>query len=73
MKKVIDNSSVPKGGAWVYVHVESGYRISHPYYNQVMANVKEFFRANNYPITANFNDEVEQNLCEHAADGVCVD
>lgn len=72
-KKVRDNSSVPPGGMWVYVHPETGIIIQHPYFNVCKGRVKAFLRANNYPVGSNFDEDFEENICSHAAAGVCDD
>lgn len=70
MKKVRDNSAVPRGGTFIYVH-EDGFEQRHPYFNQLKEFVKQYKLANNFPIGLGFDDEYEQNVCAHAADVTC--
>lgn len=72
MKKVRDNSAVPKGGTFIYVH-ENGYEQRHPYFNQLKENVRQYKLANNFPVGLEFDDEFEQNVCSHAADITCIE
>jgi len=73
MKKVRDNAAVPRGGAWIWKHAETGHVLSHPYYNQIKQDVKKFLQANNYPIGSNFEDDFEQNICANADPAMCME
>lgn len=73
MRKVADNSAVPPGGHWTWRHSESGYQLRHPYYNELKKQVKVYLRANSFPITGQFDEEFEANLCAHATPASCVD
>jgi len=72
MKKVRDNSAVPRGGTFTYVH-ENNYTQQHPYFDQLKHMVVEYKNANNLPVGLQFDDEFEENLCAHAADSTCED
>lgn len=71
MKKVKDNSSVPRNG-WTYVDPDDGQVIKSPYFNVLMGRAKDYRRANNFPVGAQFNEQFEQILCEHNPDA-CID
>lgn len=73
MNRVIDNSKVPPGGTWTYVHAENGYVQQHPYLHQLRQNVKKYRQINNFPVGSEFNAEFEDNVCKRSAYGVCAD
>jgi hypothetical protein len=73
MRRVADNSAVPPGGQWTWVHGETGHAISHPYYNELRKRVLAYLRANSFPVTGQFDEEFEANICAHATPASCVD
>lgn len=73
MKKAISTSRVPVGGNWVYVNPENGFVVKHPYFDTCKRLAKEHRIANNFPIGLEWDDRFEQNVCENAAEGMCVD
>lgn len=73
MKKVRDNSAVPKGGTFIYVHSDNGFEQKHPYFDTLKHQVREYKLTNNFPVGLLFDEEFEQNVCAHAADVTCED
>ncbi len=70
MKKVRDNSAVPRGGTFIYRH-EDGYEQRHSYFSQLKEWVREYKRINNLPIGLQFDDEYEENICSNADPITC--
>lgn len=71
MRKIRDTSAVPRGD-WTYVDPEDGTRLKSPYYTVLMGRAKEYRRANNYPVGANFNSDFDQILCANNPDA-CIE
>lgn len=71
MQAVIHKANVPPGGYYVYVDPETHVELRHPYFRQIVENAAQHRRANNLPVGSNFEVDVEQNVCAHAAGGVC--
>ena len=69
--KPIDDSRGPKGGFWVWKCPETGFLVRHGNYPGIRKAVKDYLRANNYPIGSNFYEELAENLCRQALPGVC--
>lgn len=65
MKKVLDNTSVPKN-PWRYVNVEDSHAIEDVYFNRLLGKVKEYRHANNYPIGGQFDEQFEENICANS-------
>jgi len=71
MKKVRDNASGAIGGFWIWKHPETGHVVRHSNYAGCRNEVKVFLRANSFPITSQFEEEFEQNLCANGAANLC--
>lgn len=65
-------NNVPPGGGWVYIQPESGMAFKHPDLMHVKHMVKAHRLANNYPIGANFDAEIETSICGHSPE-LCID
>jgi len=70
MKKVKDNSAVPRGGTFIYKH-DNGYEQRHPYFDQLKKMVVDYKHANNLPIGLQFDEQFEEELCRNAAASTC--
>lgn len=71
MKKVRDNAAGAIGGFWIWKHPETGHIIRHTNYVGCRNEVKAFLRVNNFPITAQFEEEFEANICANGAPNLC--
>lgn len=71
MKKVRDNTRVPRK-PWKYTNPEDGTVLQSPYYNVLKGKVKDYRRANNYPIGLLFDDQFDEILCAHQPEA-CVE
>lgn len=67
MKRVIDTSAGCPGGLWTWVHSETGHPVRHSNYSGIKNAVKVFLKSNSYPISSQFEDELQENLCAHGA------
>jgi hypothetical protein len=72
MMMIADTSHVPPGGAFVYVQPESGVTFRHHTLPYLLEQIKKHRIANNYPIGTNFNQEIEDYICQHQPD-ICRD
>lgn len=60
------------GDGYRYRHVETGEVQSHPFHHQLAINVKRYRRANNFPITTNWEEEFDDNVCRNSPGCPCV-
>lgn len=72
MKKIRDNASGAPGGYWPWKCPETKHVLRHGNYSGLRKIVLEYLRANNFPITTNFDDDFEQNICEQLPNA-CID
>lgn len=73
MRKPVDTSRGPKGGLWIWKCPETGFKITHTNYNGIRNAVLSYKQVNHFPITSQFNDELDENLCQNADPVVCYD
>jgi len=74
MRKIRDNSKgPPPDGLWRWRCPETGLVITNLNFIGLEKAVKKYLKANNYPIGANFEQDLEQNVCANMADSVCED
>lgn len=55
-----------------YLNSEDNYRISDTFYWRLEEKVKQYRKANNYPIGSNWSEQFEANVCANSP-GVCVE
>jgi hypothetical protein len=70
--KVPNPSKVPPGGAYHYTDPETGESFSHPYFGQLRNLASAHRQANGLPIPVNFDEQFENNVCEHTPTANCV-
>ncbi len=74
MLTVIHKTKVPAGGQFVYVDPDSGLRIEHPFFAQLMENARKHREVNNFPIGLEWRHQFETNVCQNTpVPGLCVD
>lgn len=74
MKKIRDSSAgPPPDGLWRWKCPETGYVVTHSNFPGIRNAVLKYLRANNYPVTSTFEDDLEQNICAHMDPRVCED
>jgi hypothetical protein len=70
--RVPNPSKVPPGGAYHYVDPETGECFSHPYFGQLRTLATSHRTANGLPIPVNFDEQFEDNVCEHTPTAHCI-
>jgi hypothetical protein len=73
MRKVLNTSKGPPGGKWIYVCPEDGEHITAQSFIVIKQRALNYRKINNYPVGSNWDDDFEQNLCEHMHLSVCTD
>jgi hypothetical protein len=63
MVTIQHRNNVPPGGGWIYIQPESGMAFKHPDLMHVKRMVKAHRIANNYPVGVNFDQEIEESIC----------
>lgn len=71
MRHIATSNSVPQGGVWRYVDMETGMVITHPYLDQVRIHARKHRIANNLPIPSNWEDVFEDNVCSNTPAAHC--
>lgn len=74
MRKIIDSSrGAPVYGLWRWKCPETGLLITHSNFPGIKSAVKKYLVANNFPVTSQFEEQLEENLCENASPNTCTD
>ena len=68
--KLHRTDEVPPGGFW-YVQRETSAKLSAASFDELANKVKIHRKSNNIPIGTNFNEEIENQICERMPAGVC--
>lgn len=63
MLRYSDTKITPPGGAFFYSQLESGFRFKQIAFSDLIKEVKDHRKANNFPIGPNFEAEVEDASC----------
>ena len=71
MKTFADEFLVPPGG-WVWTHPESKAQLQASDFHQLIAKVRAYHAANNFPIPPGFNQRLVNDFCERLPT-FCVD
>jgi hypothetical protein len=71
LKRPIDNARGPAGGFWIWKCPETGLVIKRGNYPGIYNAVKSYKQANHFPITAQFSEELDANLCANAQPQTC--
>ena len=62
---IINKNAPANGGYWRYTQPESGQQFSSPYYDQLIAAVLKHRKIMNYPISSQFEEEMDHALCSN--------
>ena len=73
MRKVRDISVGPPGGAWLWKCPETGTLLHHQNFIGLRRTVKGYLRDNNFPITGQFEQDFEENVCALLPPQTCED
>lgn len=71
MQRIVHTGTVPHGGVWRYKDTETGEIITHPYLDQVRMRAHKHRTSNNLPIPTNWEEQFEDNVCEHTQSADC--
>lgn len=56
--------TTPPGGTYRYTHPETNFEITAPTYGDMLAKTRSYFVGNNFPITMNWEAEVQDRMCQ---------
>lgn len=72
MKKIRDNAAGAPGGTWLWKCPETNLLVKHTNIQGLRKAVLAYLRANNFPVSSQFEESFEQNICEQLP-GACID
>lgn len=73
MKKLKSVSRVPHPGFFRFRNWEDGFVIESPNFMVLKARAKDYRNANGFPVGLQFDDQFEENVCDNAFAGTCVE
>ena len=72
-KRIVDKSCPPYGGMAFYKDAETGITLHHPNVNVLIERATQLRVQNNLPIPVNWEEHVENNICNNTPGATCDD